>query len=102
MRPPVQALLHVPQFSASVIVLTQPLPHWTVGAEQLEVQPDGPHSGVPAPHTVPHAPQCMLFDFGSTQTLLQDKRPAPQVWPVPPVPPLSSSSAGVSGEQPQA
>jgi hypothetical protein len=56
-RFPVQALLHVPQLSRSVWVLTQLLPHAVVGAEHMAVQPVGPQKGAALPQAIPHPPQ---------------------------------------------
>jgi hypothetical protein len=66
-----QALPHPAQLFGSAVVSTQVFLHWVAAlVGQLEAQTcavrSGAHTGFPAPHTLPHAPQLETL-AGSTQ-----------------------------------
>jgi hypothetical protein len=75
-----QTLPQVPQLLRSIVVSVHVVEHSVIPAEQLEAHeymlPEREQSGVPAPHTTPHAPQLLVVLIGVSHPWLGP--PSPQ------------------------
>jgi hypothetical protein len=67
----VHAWLHIPQLFRSLVVSAHVDPHSIAPASHPETHaytfPEPAQSGVPEPHTTPHAPQLLAVSIGVSQ-----------------------------------
>ncbi len=104
-RPPVQALAHIPQCDGSLVRSTHRPSQGEVPTGQVSVQPLAPQTS-PVAQAMPQVPQCAGLDPRSTHAPPQSESGGEQSTPPsisgPPSPPASKPCGGGGSDQPQA